>query len=334
MIFRTIVLSTILSLLISMNSYSQTPMSLGEHNAILNGVRLWYKVAGQPRAGQPPLLFLHGGPGYNSYSFEKTIGVQLERHTQMIYLDERGSGRSERPQNKRYEMLVLVEDVEALRQSLGVNQLVVMGHSFGGTIALEYAARYPDHVQKLIILDGAADIPRTLDLWQAQIQRKYPAVWQNAEFGEKGKLLQKALAQKDDCTTAKARFALLTEALGHVNSSDFRHWQQFHDQRYRKEQDALDDASGLRNTGEIGSVYFGLGSDFFCYHFTAYHKLTMPVLVIVGKYDGAIGAEQMLFLAKHLPHAQFDEFEQSAHFPYAEEPVKFEQDVAAFLISR
>lgn len=332
MICRAIILSVIFSLLISMNAYSQTPMSAGEHHTVLNGVRLWYKVAGQPHFGLAPVLFLHGGPGYSSYSFEKTVGTQLERHTQMIYLDERGSGRSERPQNKRYEMPFLVEDVEALRQSLGVNQLVVMGHSFGGTIALEYAARYPDHVHKLIILDGAADMPRTLDLWRAQIQRRYPLVWQSTASGKNGKLLQKALAQKDDCAAAKARFALLTEALSHVDPSEFRHWQQFHDQRYRKEQDALDDASGLRNTGEIGSVYFGPGSDFFCYRFMAYNKITMPALVIVGKYDGAVGAETMLSLAEHLPHAQFDEFDQSAHFPYAEEPVKFERDVAAFLV--
>ncbi len=309
-------------------------MAIGEHNAVLNGVRLWYKVAGQPRSGLPPILFLHGGPGYNSYSFEKTIGAQLERHTQMIYLDERGSGRSERPRDKRYEMPVLVEDVEALRKYLGVGQIIVMGHSFGGTIALEYAARHPNHVRKLIILDGAADIPQTLDLWQVQIQHKYPSVWQNMESSEKGRLFQEALAQKDNCALARARFALLTEVLSHVDSSEFRQWQQFHDQHYRKEQDALDVTSGLRNTGEIGSAYFGPESDFLCYRFTAYNKITMSTLVIVGRYDGAIGVEQMLSLDKHLPHAQLDEFDQSAHFPYAEEPAKFEQDVAAFLISR
>ena len=53
--------------------------------------------------------------------------------------------------------------------------------------------------------------------------------------------------------------------------------------------------------------------------------------MMVGKYDGAVGDAGVRALANKLPNAQFDEFEQSAHFPYAEEPVKFERDVAAFL---
>ncbi len=59
------------------------------------------------------------GLGTDSYSFEKTVGAQFETHVQMIYLDERGSGRSERPVNRDYSMATLVQDVEALRRSLG-----------------------------------------------------------------------------------------------------------------------------------------------------------------------------------------------------------------------
>ena len=107
----------------------------------------------------PRSLYLTGGPGYNSYSFEQTIGPQLERRAQMIYFDERGTGRSERPSDKDYKMTTLVQDLEALRKHLGLQQLSLMGQSFGGTPALEYAASYPENVQKLIIVDGAADLP-------------------------------------------------------------------------------------------------------------------------------------------------------------------------------
>jgi pimeloyl-ACP methyl ester carboxylesterase len=72
-------------------------------------------------------------------------------------------------------------------------------------------------------------------------------------------------------------------------------------------------------------------SEFLCYRFTAYDRLTMPALIIVGKYDGAVGVDQMRNLADHLPRARFDEFDESAHFPYAEEPEKFEHDIADFL---
>lgn len=107
------------SLCSSACSFGQSMFPVGEHQATLNGTRLWFKVAGHGRRGETPLLFLHGGPGYNSYSFEKTVGAQFETHVQMIYLDERGSGRSERPVNRDYSMATLVQDVEALRRSLG-----------------------------------------------------------------------------------------------------------------------------------------------------------------------------------------------------------------------
>jgi proline iminopeptidase len=309
----------------------QTPIAPGEHNVVLNGVRLWYKVSGSPRAGQAPLLYLHGGPGYNSYSFEKTIGARLEAHALVIYLDERGSGRSERPWDNNYQMSTLVADVEALRASLGVESLIPMGHSFGGSIALEYAARYPQHVQRLIIVDGAADIPTSLGEWRSQLEQHFPAAWKRAMASSKGKALRKVIKSADRCAVAKANFAWVMLALSDNESARFHRRQQFHDLRFAAEQDALDGASGLRNTGEIGAAYFSAQSDFLCYRFTAYGELTMPVLVIVGRYDGAIGIEPMRALAKHLRRAQFDEFDLSAHFPYAEQSEKFDRDVAAFL---
>ena len=314
-----------------LKSLGQSPLALGEHQVTVNGVRLWYKVAGREQPGQAPVLFLHGGPGYNSYSFEKTIGAQLEAHMEIIYLDERGSGRSERPADHDYKMTTLVADVEDLREKLGLPQLSLMGHSFGGTIALEYAARYPENVQKLVILDAASDMPKTFSLWKIQIESRYPDAWKQALNGPSGQQLKLAEAKGDTCAEAKAEFNVEMAALQKVNGQDFHNWQQFHDQRYQQQQSALDNASGLRNTGEFGGTYFGPNGEFPCYRFTAFQRLKMPVLVVVGKYDGAIGKEQMKNLATHLQNAQFDEFDRSAHFAYAEQSNKFVDDVTAFL---
>lgn len=308
----------------------QSPLSVGEHQAVENGVKLWYKVAGTSQPGQAPVLFLHGGPGYNSYSFEHTIGKQLESQMQIIYFDERGSGRSERPVDEDYRMPTLVADLEALRESLGVPKLTLMGHSFGGTIALEYAARYPEHVQKLVILDGAADMPATFALWRSEIEQRYPLQWKRALRGDRGKKLELAEAKHDSCAVAKTEFGLEMSVLQSVDGQHFHNWQQFHDQHYQEEQSALDKASGLQNTGEISNAYFGADSPFPCYDFTAFSRLTMPTLIMVGKYDGAIGPEQMRTLAARLPNGRFDE---SAHFVYAEQPNKFVKDVESFLAS-
>ena len=124
-----------------------------EHDVVVNGVRLWYRVAGAVAPGAPPVVFLHGGSGYSSYSFAEIEGPLLEKQLRMIYLDQRGSGRSERPWTRDYKMATLVEDLDALRRSLGVSQLAVITHSFGGMLALEYASAHPEHVSKLVLVD-------------------------------------------------------------------------------------------------------------------------------------------------------------------------------------
>jgi proline iminopeptidase len=93
-------------------------LDIGIHEATVNGVRLWYRVAGNRRSSLPPLVFLHGGPGYNSYSFAALEGPRLEKDLRVVYLDQRGSGYSERPASRDYAMATLVNDVEGLRHVL------------------------------------------------------------------------------------------------------------------------------------------------------------------------------------------------------------------------
>ena len=128
-------------------SAADAGLRTGEHNVVLNGVRVWYRVAGNAPSALPPLVFLHGGPGYNSHSFAVLAGPRLEPSLRVVYYDERGSGRSERPWTGHYQLDTLVEDVEALRRALGVPKIALMGHSFGGTLALagreDYAIGLP-----------------------------------------------------------------------------------------------------------------------------------------------------------------------------------------------
>ena len=83
-------------------STSPKPMATGEDRVGLNGTRIWCRVAGREHAGEPPVLFLHGGPGDGSQGFATIAGPLLERRHRMIYLDQRGSGHSERPASRDY----------------------------------------------------------------------------------------------------------------------------------------------------------------------------------------------------------------------------------------
>src|SRR2546421_4273902 len=148
----------------------------GPHQVVINNVRLWYRVAGQPAAGVPPVVFLHGGPGQGSYHFAALVGPPLERSLRMVYFDQRGSGNSERPWTGEYAMATLIQDIEGLRRELGVPQIALIGHSFGGILALEYAATYPTRVSRLVIVSGMWSLPVQGRYQCERIRSVYPAL--------------------------------------------------------------------------------------------------------------------------------------------------------------
>ena len=98
---------------------SSDPLSTGVHNEVINGVRLWYRVAGPAKS--TPVVFLHGGPGQGSQTFARFAGSALERTNRMVYLDQRGSGRSEKHWKKEYSLALMVDDLEQLRRKWGAD---------------------------------------------------------------------------------------------------------------------------------------------------------------------------------------------------------------------
>jgi proline iminopeptidase len=125
-----------------------------------DSVQLYVQVAGQ---GKTPCVFVHGGPGAGSYAFEKLGGNRLEDQLRMVYYDQRGSGRSASPRRPSYAMARMVQDLEELRQHLGLERWVLMAHSFGGTIATAYAAQYPQRVQALVLVNAVLNPPASLE---------------------------------------------------------------------------------------------------------------------------------------------------------------------------
>lgn len=114
-----------------------------------DSVRLYVKVKGQG----PYLLYVHGGPGSGSYWLEKFSGDFLERHFTMVYLDQRGTGRSTGPADGDYSMERMVEDFEQVRSVLHIDRWLTLGHSFGGILQMGYVERVPDAIEGMIMLN-------------------------------------------------------------------------------------------------------------------------------------------------------------------------------------
>jgi proline iminopeptidase len=105
-----------------------------------------------------PVLFIHGGPGSNSGYFQHTGGSVFEENVQMIYMDQRGSGRSDNAANKNYSLDRIIKDFEEVREALGIKQWVIMPHSFGGILATRYAMRHPSVIKAMVYLNATINV--------------------------------------------------------------------------------------------------------------------------------------------------------------------------------
>jgi proline iminopeptidase len=98
-----------------------------------------------------PLVVLHGGPGA-SHDYFLPYLLPLARHNRLVFIDERGSGRSEKLEDaSRYTVEAMVEDVEAVRVALGLGKINLLGHSFGGVLAQAYAFAHQASLSHLVL---------------------------------------------------------------------------------------------------------------------------------------------------------------------------------------
>ena len=121
------------------------PMQEGFVDA--NGVMIYYMILGRGE----PLMIVHGGPGA-SHDYFLPYLLPLARHNRVVFIDERGSGRSQKLENPAdYTVENMVEDVEAVRQALGLGKMSLLGHSYGGVLAQAYALKYQRNLSHLIL---------------------------------------------------------------------------------------------------------------------------------------------------------------------------------------
>jgi proline iminopeptidase len=288
-------------------------MREGAHDVVVNGVRLWYRVAGKAPADAPPVVFLHGGPGQGSQGFAALTGPRLEPSLRMVYFDQRGSGRSERPWNNAYSVDLLVEDLEGLRRALGVPRIAVIAQSFGAVVALEYAAKHPQHVSRMVIAAGLSDAPGSIRAQCARLAEVHPDAH--------ARVMAQARASGSDVCN-------VFEALDHPARGEFFQSNMFPDSAVRIAVERADTAGGLRNTGELGNAVFSQG--LLQWSFAGHARLTMPGLVIAGERDYQIGLEPQRDLARRLPNAELRVYEGAGHFMYLDAPERFARDVIAF----
>lgn len=151
------------------------PLSEGFVDA--HGVLIYYKGVGQG----DPLVVLHGGPGA-SHDYLLPYLLPLARKNRVIFIDERGSGRSQRLDDPSgYTVEAMVEDVEAVRQALGMKTMSLLGHSYGGVLAQAYALKYQENLTHLILCSTFHSTKRMNQVFATMREKMAPELRERIE---------------------------------------------------------------------------------------------------------------------------------------------------------
>jgi proline iminopeptidase len=270
----------------------------------INSYDLYYRELGTDK-GLPPVILVHGGPGHSSLSFKNGFDFLAEQ-TRVIYYDQRGSGNSQiKPNPKDYTIEQLVEELETLRRDVvKADKVILIGHSFGSALVQRYAIKYPQHVEKMVIVSGIRI--------NNGMSNRFIWKW----FG--GLLYSTALGIPP--TDSKSADEWFTKSSEKDNPSRL----------FNKANTHLLENAGTLSFAPWREISFSLvGSDYK----TELSQLNVPTIFIYGtadsQYTGKPVADE---LCTTIPNCQSVEFTQSGHWAFLEEPDKFQQVLTNFLI--
>ncbi len=269
--------------------------------AIVNGVRIHYKIAG----GGAALLLLHGSP-QTSYAWRKIIPKLAEIYT-VIAPDLRGYGQSDKPE-AGYEIHTMAEDIRQLLLQLGLKSVNLVGHDLGGIVAYVYAAQYMDEVRRLGIIESPI-----IGVPSPTMERVLAGYWHIGLYAH----------------------PRLPELL--ISGREREYFAEFI-RTYQFNFDALDDkdfteyARHLASPGGIRGamgVYRSIAAELPAILRLTTKKLTMPVWAVGGEHSMGLGPfEQFQQLAGTVRGGVISE---SGHWVVEEQPAQILTELEAFL---
>jgi proline iminopeptidase len=263
----------------------------------IRDVSLFVQVYGQG----DPLLFMHGGPGLDHTDL---LPLQpLADQFTLIFYDHRCNGRSEGGPVESMTWENLTADAEALRQKLGFKRWAVLGHSFGGNLALEYALRYPSSLSRLILMNTGGD--------QWWVNQNAPELL--AKRGYSAATVQTARCFYNGQLTPDQVLPSVLKFIGaYVYRPSFIYNPSFMAL-------AIKLGLGPPHTMRPEATIFGYSQ--LLQGWTVMNRLSeikVPTLVLAGREDFLFPPEHQAILADRIPNAQLEMIERAGHNPQIE----------------
>ena len=256
--------------------------------AAIEGTELYYVTAGEGL----PCLVMHGGLGFDHtylHPWLDPLGDTLH----LVYYDHRGNGRSGRPPQNRLTYQQFAADANALALHLGFDKVAVIGHSYGGFIALEFALRHPERLSHLILLDTAPRFDYVSEI-EANARR----------MGATDEVM--AVLHEEWLTNEAMR-----ERFPMIWPLYFKHFDAEVGRRLLENTIVSVEGRAREGETEAYNVAPRLG------------EIYIPTLVLVGREDFICPPSQAHILHEGIANSELVIFENSGHLPYIEEPEPF-----------
>ena len=277
-----------------------------EGTVAFKGHRTWYQVLGDLPAldGQLPVLILHGGPGL-PHDYLEDIARLADGGRPVVFYDQLGCGKSDHPDDPAlWVMDTFVEEVGAVREALGLDRVHVLGHSWGGWLALEYAFGQPAGLASLILASTCASL-RAFAAETRRLKGSLPAEVQQV-IDE-----HEAAGTTDDKTYLEATMAYYTQWLIRLDlpwpEHVMRSFSSISADVYGTMQGPEWNVTGNLKDWDVTQL---LG------------ELDLPVLVTSGRYD-EMTETLVKPMVEGIRGADWVIFDDSAHLAMVEEPDRF-----------
>ena len=273
-------------------------------NMQIRDVSLFVKVMGQGY----PLVLMHGGPGLDHTSL---LALQpLADQFTLIFYDHRCIGRSEGAEVSSMTLENLTADADALRQTLGFDKWAVLGHSFGGMVALEYALRYPQSLSHLVLMNTGGD--------QWWVNQNAPEIL--AKRGYSAATVQAARRFYNGQFTPGEFLPIFMKFFRayfyHLSLLGLAH----------------DVVFGPHMKMQPEALLFGYSQ--LLKGWTVMDRLSeikVPTLVLAGRHDFLFPTEHQVALAAGIANARLEIIERAGHNPHAERSAEVIQIVKSFM---
>ncbi len=271
-----------------------------------------YKINVEIKGEGEPIFFLPGGPG-NSHDYMQGNFGQYYKSNTVVFFDWLGRGKSDDAKDvSEYSVEKDVDLIEKLRIKLKFNKISLVGHSYGTVPAQAYAIKYPDNVDKMVLINGfhsGAMWQANCDSYNHYAKTHFPEKWIKVDSLRALGYLSSEEPLKSIYGNFPTKYIYYHNTKLVQNSPKIEH------------RDWANDVY-VAIIGKDGD--FDVSGSMINQDFRKQLKdIKAKTLIVAGRYDGVSTPEFAIQYKQFMPQAKFVMFEQSGHNPYLEEPEKF-----------